>query len=220
MYQNNIIQQVGTNGTPVGNTVGQNVPNRFLPKLQQARASGVIEEYKFDNFKPKKKLKELHKVLVPEKKKLLFIKYGYKFNLKERCVVCGMHHIWEAGDYLRPPIPLDRVERGRPLRGTYCPKHAAYHKQLEMLQQEILADEHGLDFKRFIPKPKMPQLMKSGPIYALSNEDIIALSSVGYIIKPPTLSADESKEAEVLRLTTELKAITLELDFLVNQKEE
>lgn len=220
MYQNNIIQQVGTNGTPVGNTVGQNVPNRFLPKLPQARASGVIEEYKFGNFKPKKKLKELHKVLLPEKKKFIFVRFGYKFNLKERCVVCGMHHIWEAGDYLRPPIPLDRVERGRPLRGTYCPKHAAYHKQFEMIQQEIIADEHGLDFKRFIPKPKMPQLMKSGPIYALSNEDIIALSSVGYIIKPPTLSEDESKEAEVLRLTTELKAITLKLDFLVNQKEE
>lgn len=220
MYQNNIIQQVGTNGTPVGNTVGQNVPNRFLPKLPQARASGIIEEYKFDNFKPKKKLKELYKVLLPEKKKFIFVRFGYKFNLKERCVVCGMHHIWEAGDYLRPSIPLDRVERGRPLRGTYCPKHAAYHKQFEMIQQEIIADEHGLDFKRFIPKPKMPQLMKSGPIYALSNEDIIALSSVGYIIKPPTLSEDESKEAEVLRLTTELKAITLKLDFLVNQKEE
>ena len=220
MYQNNIIQQVGTNGTPVGNTAGQNVPNRFLPKLPQARASGIIEEYKFDNFKPKKKLKELHKVLLPEKKKFIFVRFGYKFNLKERCVVCGMHHIWEAGHYLRPPIPLDRVERGRPLRGSYCPKHAAYHKQFEMIQQEIIADEHGLDFKRFIPKPKMPQLMKSGPIYALSNEDIIALSSVGYIIKPPTLSEDESKEAEVLRLTTELKAITLKLDFLVNQKEE
>ena len=59
MYQNNIIQQVGTNGTPVGNTVGQNVPNRFLPKLPQARASGIIEEYKFDNFKPKKETKRI-----------------------------------------------------------------------------------------------------------------------------------------------------------------
>jgi len=220
MYQNNIIQQVGTNGAPVGNTVNQNLPNRFLPKLQQARASGPIEEYKFNNFKPKKKLKELRKVLLPEKKKFIFVKFGYKFNLKERCVVCGMHHVWEAGDYLRPPIPLDRVERGRPLRGTYCPKHAAHHKQFEMLQQEIIADEHRLDFKRFIPTPKMPKMMKTGPIYNLTNEDIVALSSVGYVIKPPVISQDESKESEVLRLTSELKTISQRLDVLLKIKEE
>ena len=143
-----------------------------------------------------------------------------KFNLKERCVVCGTHHVWEAGDYLRPPIPLDRVERGRPLRGTYCPKHAAYHKQFEMIQQEIIADEHGLDFKRFIPTPKMPKMMKAGPIYNLTNEDIVALSSVGYVIKPPTISQDESKESEVLRLTSELKTISQRLDVLLKIKEE
>jgi len=40
------------------------------------------------------------------------------------------------------------------MRGTYCPKHATHHKQLEMLQQQILADEHGLDFKAFIPRPR------------------------------------------------------------------
>jgi hypothetical protein len=46
----------------------------FLPKLQQFRATGPIEEYKFDSIKPKKKLKEIKKVLLPEKKKILFVK--------------------------------------------------------------------------------------------------------------------------------------------------
>ena len=35
---------------------GQTAPSRFLPPLQQARASGPIEEYKFVNIKPKKKV--------------------------------------------------------------------------------------------------------------------------------------------------------------------
>ena len=46
--------------------------------------------------------------------------------------------------------------------GTYCPKHASMYMQLEMLQQQILADKHGLDFKAF--KPRMPKILKSGPV--------------------------------------------------------
>ena len=130
------------------------VAQAFLPPLAQARAAGPIDEYTFREIKPKKKLKEMSKVLMAEKKKFLFIKYGWKFNLKDRCIVCGMHHVWENGDYMRPPIPLSHVTKGRPMRGTYCPKHATHHKQLEMLQQQILADEHGLDFKAFIPRPR------------------------------------------------------------------
>ena len=107
--------------------------NPYLKPIQQARASGVVTEYKFLAIKPKKQLKELIHVLSPEKKKLLGIKYGKKFNLKDRCVVCGMHHVWEQGDYMRPPIPLDGVVKGRPLAGTYCPKHSAMFMQLEML---------------------------------------------------------------------------------------
>ena len=49
----------------------------------------------------------------------------------------------------------------------------------------------------------MPKMMKTGQIYNLTNEDIVALSSVGYSAKK--LSQDESKESEVLRLTSELK---------------
>ena len=101
----------------------------FLPPLAQARAAGPIDEYTFKEIKPKKKLKEMSRVLTAEKKSFLFIKYGWKFNLKDRCIVCGAHHIWENGDYMRPPIPLSHVTKGRPMRGTYCPKHATHHKQ-------------------------------------------------------------------------------------------
>ena len=94
----------------------QQAKNAFLPKLQQYRAVGPIEDYKYDALKPKKQMKEIRKVLLPEKKKILFLKYGHKFNFKDRCVVCGTHQIWESSDYLRPPIPLDKVEKGRPLK--------------------------------------------------------------------------------------------------------
>ncbi len=59
----------------------QKTSSLFLPKLQQYRASGPIEEYTYDALKPKKKLKEIKKVLLPEKKKFIF-RYGFKFNLK------------------------------------------------------------------------------------------------------------------------------------------
>ena len=65
MYQNNII--------------GQTAPQQFNPALsplQQARASGVVQEYKFVSFKPKSQLKELKSVLKAEPKKFLGIKYG------------------------------------------------------------------------------------------------------------------------------------------------
>ena len=120
------------------NLIGQNAPPQFNPALnpiQQARASGAVMEYKFLTAIPKKQLKELTTVLKAEPKKFLGIKYGKKFNLKDRCVVCGFHHVWESGDYLRPPMPLDKVVKGRPLMGTYCPKHSAMYMQLEMLQQ-------------------------------------------------------------------------------------
>tara|TARA_R110000787_G_scaffold239318_1_gene345433 strand:- start:327 stop:953 length:627 start_codon:yes stop_codon:yes gene_type:complete len=192
----------------------QKTSSLFLPKLQQYRASGPIEEYTYDALKPKKKLKEIKKVLLPEKKKFIF-RYGFKFNLKERCVVCGMHHVWEAGDYLRPPIPLDNVVKGRPLRGTYCPKHAGVHKQMEMLQQQILADEHGLDFKAFIPKPRVPQMLRSGPITTLSKPDILSLTSTGWLITPPVVRDNESEMAEVIRLIAEIEVNTVRLHSMI-----
>lgn len=202
------------------NIIGQSTPNPTLAygmtPLQMARASGIVQEYKFMAIKPKKQQKELIRVLKAEPKKLLFIKYGKKFNLKDRCVVCGMHHVWEQGDYMRPPIPLDGVVKGRPLMGTYCPKHAAHFMQLEMLQQQILADKHGLEFKRFIPKT--PKILKSGPIKNLSKEDIISLTAAGYFIKPPTLGDNRSATNEAIEIVGEINILTDRLNFLmINQ---
>ena len=202
MYNNQII----------GQTAGQNF-NPYLKPLQQSRASGIVTEYQFVAIKPKKKLKELKLVLKAEKKKFLFFKYGKKFNLKDRCVVCGFHHIWEQGDYMRPPIPLDDVVKGRPLRGTYCPKHASMYMQLEMLQQQILADQHGLEFKAF--KPRMPKMLKSGPISNLSKNDVTALSAAGWFIRPPALDTNRTATDEVIRLVTEINIITDRLNLLM-----
>lgn len=194
----------------------QQMKSAFLPKLQQYRAVGPIEDYKYDALKPKKQMKEIRKVLLPEKKKILFLKYGHKFNFKDRCVVCGTHHVWEAGDYLRPPIPLDNVEKGRPLRGTYCQKHAAIHKQMEMLQQQILADEHGLDFKAFIPKAKMPNMLKRQQLNTLTKEDVMRLTSMGWNITPPTPATDvETTMAEMVRLTAEIQLNTERINYLI-----
>lgn len=202
------------------NLISNQTTLAFLPKLQQFRASGPIEEYKFDSIKPKKQLNEISKILLPEKKKILFVRYGYKFNLKDRCVVCGMHHIWEAGDFLRPLIPLDRVEKGRPMKGTYCPKHSAIHRQMEMLQQKILADEHGLDFKAFVPRPKVPQVLKRGPITSLSQNDIASLSAIGWIIKSPDMRENETPMDEIKRLVNDIEKANVRIQELIKAKEE
>jgi hypothetical protein len=196
------------------------IASSFLPPLMSARAAGPVSEYSFVQIKPKKMLKEITKVLNAEKKKFLFIKYGWKFNLKDRCVVCGVHHIWESGDYMRPPIPLSHVTKGRPMRGTYCPKHATHHRQMEMLQQQILADEHGLDFKAFIPRPKMPQVLSKGPLTTLSKADVVSLVGVGWIVTPPTPTTDENKLEEVIRLTNEIRISSERLNTIVTKGEE
>ena len=53
-----------------------------MTPLQHARASGIVQEYKFIAHKPKKQQQELIKVLKAEPKKFLFLKYGKKFNRK------------------------------------------------------------------------------------------------------------------------------------------
>lgn len=196
--------------------IGQTAPPSFNPLLdpiQQARTAGQVVEYKFVSIKLKKKEKELIKVLSSEPKSFLFFKYSKKFNLKDRCVVCGMHHIWEAGDYLRPPIPLDKVIKGRPLRGTYCPKHSAMYKQLEMLEQQVLAEKHGLDFKAF--RPRMPKALSSKPMTHLSKEQIASLSAAGYFIKPPTLQDNRTATNEAIELVGEINILTDRLNYLM-----
>ena len=202
---------------------GTTVPNAFLPKKLQARASGPVEEYKFDSVKPKKQLKEIRKVLLPEKKRFLGIKYGFKFNLRHRCVVCGTHHEWDLSDPYRPGIPLHQVSKGKPLKGTYCQKHAGIYKQMEMLEQQILADEHGLEFRRFIPKPRMPQmpqiLQSKGPLTTLSENDIRSLIAAGWLINPPK-SSEENPQEEYHRLMGEVKTHLERMDYIIKGGEE
>ena len=199
--------------------IGQTAPQQFNPLLnpiQQARTVGTITEFRPLAIKPKKQRKEFIKVLTAEPKTFLGIKYGKKFNLKERCVVCGVHHIWEQGDYLRPPMPLDKVTRGRPLMGTYCPKHASIYRQLEILEQQMLAEKHGLEYKGF--KPRIPKMLKSGPITNLSKEDIVSLTAAGYFIKPPALRDNRSAQNEAIEIVGEINILTDRLNYLMIQE--
>ena len=199
------------------NIIGQN--NTMINPLKissNARSAGPIINYEFKTFTLKKQLKELLGVLKPEKKRFIF-KYGYKFNIRDRCVVCGVHHIWEAGDNLRPPIPLTAVTKGRPLRGTYCPRHASMHKQLEMIEQQVIAEKHGLEFKKYIPKPKVPQIMNRGPMVTLSQGDIISLTSKGWAITPPKAETTTA-EQKLIELLIELKGKIGQIDELVGEE--
>ena len=182
------------------------VASSFLPPLKYARAPGSIIKYEYKSSKQKKQLKEMIKVLWPEKKTFLKMPFGFKFNTKDRCVVCGTHKIWDYSDPARPTIPLHKVRKGYPMRGTYCDKHAALHKQYEMLEQQILAEEHGLSFSAYIPKPRVPKILASAPLTSLRQSDIETLSAGGWTIRPPQMSV-ESSEDELFRLTMESHAI-------------
>lgn len=190
------------------------VPSPFGSKLQNARAAGAVIPYDYKSEKPKKQLKEIRKVLFPEKKKMLFIRYGKKFNVRHRCVVCGTQHHWEASDPMRPTIPLTEVTKGRPMRGNYCPKHSAIWRQMEMLEQQILAEENGLEFSAYIPRPKVPQILQRGPLKHLRPQDIQSLTAIGWEIKSPNSNTDEPP-VEYDRLMGEVEANLKRMSVLV-----
>ena len=189
----------------IGATTPNIASNAFMDRYSQARAAGTVIMYEYKNIKPKKQLKEIIGILKPEKKTFFKIPYKFKYNMKDRCVVCGTQKIWEASDNLRPPLPLHKVRKGYPMRGTYCGKHASIHRQYEMLEQQILAEEHGLSYSAYIPK--MPNLnpLASGPLTSLKQMDIQSLSALGWTVKPPQ-SGTESKEEELFRLVIESNA--------------
>ena len=187
----------------IGMEGGQNSTMGFTG-LDIARMPGPISQYEYKNIREKKQLKEIRKVLKPEKKKILFIKYGFKFNVKNRCVVCGSYHEWEASDTMRPPIPLSEVHKGRPLKGTYCPKHASMYIQMETLEQQILANNHGLEFKKYIPKARVPKMMQRGPLTDLSPTDVTTLVSAGWVIEPPQ-GTKETPHMQYTRIMLEVQ---------------
>jgi len=187
----------------IGMEGSQNSIIGFTPN-EVARMPGPITTYEYKNTKEKKQLKEIRKVLSPEKKKFLFIKYGFKFNVRHRCVVCGAYHEWEASDTMRPPIPLSEVHKGRPLKGTYCPKHASMYIQMETLEQQILANNHGLEFKKYIPKAKVPKMMQRGPLTDLSPADVTTLVSAGWVVEPPK-GTKETPHMQYTRIMLEVQ---------------
>jgi hypothetical protein len=202
--------------TLIGASNGIVETNPFLPPNQLARAAGTVMTYEFKSLKPKKQLKEIVKVLLPEKKSFLKIPYRFAFNIKDRCVVCGTQKIWDGGDPMRPPIPLHKVRKGYPMRGTYCEKHAHIHRQYEMLEQQILADEHGLSFSAYIPSAKSLNPLASGPLTSLKETDISSLSSLGWSIKPPQ-GLSESKEEELFRLIIETDSLNERIKSLLKE---
>jgi len=203
---------IGANSTNVTNKA-------FMDREDAARAAGPVMQYEYKSLKQKKQLKEIMKVLKPENKTFMKVPYKFKYNIKDRCVVCGTHKVWEAGDNLRPPLPLHKVRKGYPMRGTYCEKHAAIHRQYEMLEQQILAEEHGLSFSAYIPKaPSMQSFnpLATGPLTSLKATDIASLSSLGWTIKPPS-SNEESKEEELFRLTVESDTLNSRVKTLLTE---
>ena len=190
--------------------------NPFLPPIKFARAAGGIMQYEYKSSRPKKQIKEMVKILWPERKTFLKLPFGYKFNTKERCVICGTHKKWEASDPMRPTIPLHKVKKGYPMRGTYCDKHSGLHRQYEMLEQQMIADEHGLEFQSYIPKPKVPKMLQSSPLTSLRQSDIEALSAVGWMIRPPQMTV-ETAEDELFRLTIESLAINKRVGELMTK---
>lgn len=200
----------------IGATTTSVASNAFMDRQDQARAAGTVMLYEFKNTKPKKQLKEITKILLPEKKSFLKIPYSFKYNMKDRCVVCGTQKVWEASDNLRPPLPLHKVRKGYPMRGTYCDKHAQIHRQYEMLEQQILAEEHGLSYSAYIPK--MPNLnpLSSGPLTSLKQGDIQSLAGLGWTVKPPQGNI-ESKEEELFRLLIENESNTKRVKVLLTE---
>ena len=194
-------------------------PNPFMDRLTAARAAGPIMPYEYKSMKPKKQLKEIVKVLKPEKKTFLKIPYSFKYNIKDRCVICGTQKVWTANDSRRPPLPLHKVRKGYPMRGTYCEKHSGIHMQYEMLEQQILAEEHGLSFSAYMPSAKSlnpVNLVRSGPITQLKQEDINSLTSLGWTVEPP-VSENSSKEEQLYALMIQNTAMSAKIKSLLTE---
>jgi hypothetical protein len=199
--------------------ISNNGANPFLDRLDSARAAGAIMPYDYKSTKPKKQLKEIVKVLKPETKTFLKVPYRFKYNIKDRCVICGTHKVWDGSDSMRPPLPLHKVRKGYPMRGTYCDKHASIHRQYEMLEQQILAEEHGLSFSAYIPSAKSlnpVNLVSSAPLTTLKQTDIQSLSAVGWVIKPPQIGSS-SKEEELYKLLIESEAVSSRMKALLTE---
>ena len=80
----------------------------------------------------------------------------------------------------------------------------------------MLAEKHGLEYKGF--KPRIPKMLKSGPITNLSKEDIVSLTAAGYFIKPPALRDNRSAQNEAIEIVGEINILTDRLNYLMIQE--
>ena len=85
-----------------------------------------------------------------------------------------------------------------------------------MMEQQIIAEKHGLEFKRYIPRPKLPQIINKGPMVTLSKEDIISLTAKGWEITPPVADSINAEEKLIL-LLIELKGRIGQIDELIGE---
>jgi len=91
------------------------------------------------------------------------------------------------------------------------------HRQYEMLEQQILAEQHGLSFSAYIPSAKSlnpVNLVKAGPMVSLKQEEINSLVSVGWKIIPPTNEAS-SKEEQLYAMMVENAAMSERIKSLL-----
>ena len=79
-----------------------------------------------------------------------------------------------------------------------------------------MAEKHGLDFKAYVPKPRVPSIMKPrGPLTTLSAQDIASLSGAGWVIKQAAPEGDETPPDEVKRLLKEIQLDVERINFLM-----
>ena len=88
-----------------------------------------------------------------------------------------------------------------------------------MLEQQILAEEHGLSFSAYIPSARSlnpVNLVKSGPITQLKQEDINSLTSLGWTVEPP-VSENSSKEEQLYALMIQNTAMSAKIKSLLTE---
>ena len=76
-----------------------------------------------------------------------------------------------------------------------------------------------MDFKSFIPKPRMPQVLSKGALTTLSKADVVSLIGVGWQIKPPNVKGEETTLEEVVRLSIEIRLASERMNTLIEKGE-
>ena len=89
---------------------------------------------------------------------------------------------------------------------------------MEMLEQQILAEEHGLEFRAYLPKAKVPTFRR-GPLTDLDQIDMTSLISAGWVIEPPKGTKETPKE-QYIRLMAEMQGKMKQIENLIGLVDE